>query len=65
MKSIGNEITMLKDRIYALLARYSVVLDTLDIFEKGGIAYIQTASPLMPHSDRFILSGIIDRISYL
>ena len=56
---------MLKDRIYALLARYSVVLDTLDIFGKGGIAHIQTASPLMPHSDRFILSGIIDRISYL
>ena len=56
---------MLKDRIYALLARYSVVLDTLDIFGKGGIAHIQTAPPLMPHSDRFILSGIIDRISYL
>ena len=40
-KSIGEEITMLKNRIHALLSSYGIAIEATDIFGKKGIAEIE------------------------
>ncbi len=64
-KSIGEDMTMLKNRIHALLSSYGIAIEATDIFGKKGIAEIEKASPLLSESDRFILSSTLERISNL
>jgi transposase len=64
-KSIGEETTMLKNRIHAILSSQGVSIDATDIFGKKGISEIEKASKILSDTDRFILSSIIDRISHL
>ena len=61
-KSIGEEITMLKNRIHALLSGHGIIIDATDIFGKKGTAQILNASSVLPEADRFVLSGLIERI---
>ena len=64
-KSIGEEITALKNRIHALLAGYGIKIDATDIFGRKGIAQIHYSYGKLSDSHRYILSAIIERISYL
>jgi len=64
-KSIGEEITMLKNRIHALLSSYGISIEATDIFGKKGTAEIDKVSKILSESDRFILSSILDRIASL
>jgi len=64
-KSIGEETTVLKNRVHAILSSYGISIDATDIFGKKGVAEIQKASKVLSDTDGFILSSIIDRISHL
>ena len=64
-KSIGEDITMLKNRIHALLSSYGISIEATDIFGKKGIAEIKKASSILSESYRFILSSTLERISNL
>lgn len=61
-KSLGEEITMIKNRMHALLARYGIVVKATDIFGKKGLNQIQSSSHRMSATDRIILSDMIKRI---
>ncbi len=64
-KSIGEDITMLKNKIHSLLTRYGITIDSSDIFGKRGIAQISSASSKLSPADKFVLSELMERISYL
>ena len=64
-RSIGNHITMIKNRIHALLSSYGVAIDATDIFGRKGIAQIHAASSELSDADRLILSSMLERISVL
>ena len=64
-QSIGRDITMIKNRIHALLSSHGMVIDASDIFGKKGISQIYNASKLLPQSETMILSSMIERISSL
>ena len=64
-RSIGNDITMIKNRIHALLSSYGMAIDATDIFGKKGIAQIHGASSMLSEPDRLILSSMLERISVL
>jgi transposase len=64
-RSIGEEITMIKNRIHALLSSYGIAIDATDVFGKKGIAQIHSASSMLSESDRFMLSSMLERISIL
>lgn len=64
-KSLGEEITMVKNRIHALLTGCVITIDAKDIFGKNGMAQIENASELLSKSDKFVLSNMIGHASYL
>ena len=64
-RSFGNNITMIKNCIHALLSSYGMAIDAIDIFGKNGIAQIQCASSMLSGSDRLILSSMLEKISVL
>jgi hypothetical protein len=58
-RSIGEEITMLKNRVHAIPAGYGINIDATDIFGRRGIAQIHGAISVLNDSDSFILSGLL------
>ena len=64
-KSIGEEITVIKNRTHALLSRYGITVEASDIFGRGGIREIEKRSEKLSESDRYILSDMLLRVSNL
>lgn len=64
-KSLGEDITMAKNRIHAILARYGIAVNATDIFGKRGIGEIESSSGKMRETDRIVLADMIQRISGL
>ena len=64
-RSIGEDITMLKNKIHALLSSHGLVIDASDTFGKRGISQIYGALKLLPQSETMLLSFMIERISSL
>ena len=64
-KSIGEEMTMIKNRTHALLSRYGITVEASDIFGRGGIREIEKRSEKLSESDRYILSDMLLRVSNL
>ena len=64
-KSIGEEMTMIKNRTHALLSRYGITVEASDIFGRGGIREIEKRSGKLSESDRYILSDMLFRVSNL
>ena len=64
-KSIGEEMTMIKNRTHALLSRYGITVEASDIFGRGGIREIEKRSEKLSESDRYILSDMLFRVSNL
>lgn len=64
-KSLGDEITEIKNRVHAVLGRYGISIDATDIFGKRGLSEIERSSEKMSASDRIIVSDMIERIREL
>ncbi|MEM4084363.1 MAG: transposase [Thermoplasmata archaeon] len=43
-KSIGEEITVIKNRVHALIARYGITIDASDIFGRSGVMDMERSS---------------------
>ena len=50
-KSIGEEMTMIKNRTHALLSRYGITVEASDIFGRGGIREIEKRSEKLSESE--------------
>jgi len=64
-KSIGEEITMLKNRIHAVLTRHGISIPATDIFGNRGLRIIDTRSSVLSSMERIMLADILERIKDL
>jgi len=64
-KSLGEDITRLKNKIHAILSKYGISINASDIFGKKGLKEIEKVSSILSPEDRFILNNILLRINEL
>ncbi len=59
-KSPGEEITMLKNRVHAILASAGIRINATDIFGKRGMVAIMRSANKLSTSQRFVLNDLMD-----
>lgn len=64
-RSLGEEITKIKNRIHALLTAYGISIDASDIFGKRGIRVMEKASEKLSTPDKMVMADMIHRVSDL
>ncbi len=64
-KSLGEDITRLKNKVHAILSGYGIHINASDIFGKKGLKVIENVSSILSLEDRFILNNILLRINEL
>ena len=64
-KAIGEEITMLKNRIHAILTRPGISVPAKDIFWKRGLRILESRSSVLSSTERIMLADLLDRIKDL
>ncbi|HLH86319.1 MAG TPA: transposase [Thermoplasmataceae archaeon] len=63
--SLGKIITMLKNRVHAILTSAGISIDATDIFGKRGVKCILNSLDNISKAQRFVLSDLLDQITYL
>ena len=64
-KSLGEAITMIKNRVHAILASAGIRIDATDIFGKKGMKCILGSADNISKAQRFVLADLLDQIAYL
>ena len=64
-KSLGEAITMIKNRVHAILASAGIRIDATDIFGKKGMKCILRSVDNLSTAQRFVLGDLLDQITYL
>ena len=65
LRSLGETITMLKNRVHAILTSADISIDATDIFGKKGMKCILGSVDNISTAQRFVLSDLLDQITYL
>ena len=61
-KSLGEEITMIKNRVHAMLAKHGISIHATDIFGRRGLREIEENSRNLMMAERIVMSDLIARI---
>lgn len=64
-KSLGEEITMIKNRVHAILTKNGISINATDIFGKRGLREIDSRSYKLTTAERIIMSDLLSRVSDL
>ena len=64
-KSLGETITMIKNRVHAILASAGIRIDATDIFGKKGMKCILGSVDNISTAQRFVITDLLDQITYL
>ncbi|MHB1812556.1 MAG: IS110 family RNA-guided transposase [Thermoplasmataceae archaeon] len=64
-RSLGEEITMIKNRVHALLTRHGILIKATDIFGRSGLMEIERRSSKLSPADRIVLTDMLHRIADL
>ncbi|WMT45202.1 MAG: IS110 family transposase [Cuniculiplasma divulgatum] len=64
-RSLGEAITMIKNRVHAILASAGISIDATDIFGKKGMKCILGSVDSISTAQRFVLADLLDQIAYL
>ncbi len=64
-KALGESITMIKNRVHAILTSAGISIDATDIFGKRGMKCILKSVDNISMAQRFIISDLMDQITYL
>ena len=64
-RSLGENITMIKNRVHAILASAGIRIDATDIFGKKGMKCILGSADNISKAQRFVLADLLDQITYL
>ncbi|MCL4345161.1 MAG: IS110 family transposase [Candidatus Thermoplasmatota archaeon] len=64
-RSLGEEITSIKNKVHALLAIHGISIEASDIFGKRSLGKILASSDGLPETDSIILTDLISRFSDL
>ena len=61
-KSLGEESTVVKNRVHAILAMHGVVIDETDIFGRHGIKKIEEAASRLTPAENIVMSDMLARV---
>ena len=64
-RSLGEIVTMIKNRVHAILASAGISIDATDILGKKGMKYILGLVDRLSTAQRFALGDLLDQITYL
>ncbi|MEM0134468.1 MAG: transposase [Thermoplasmatales archaeon] len=64
-KSLGEEVTVIKNRIHALLSSHGIRVDATDIFGRRGMREIEESSVRLKTRERVVMSDMLERLSDL
>jgi len=64
-KSLGEDMTRLKNKIHAILSKYGIHINATDIFGKKGLKEIEKVSSILSFEDKFVLNNLLLRINDL
>ena len=64
-RPIGEESTMLKNRIHAILTKHGISVPDTDLFGNGGLRIIETRSSILSNREMIMLADILERIKQL
>lgn len=64
-KFLGEEVTMIKNRIHAILSLYGIRIGATDIFGRRGMREIEESASRLDHSHRIVISDMLERLSDL
>ena len=64
-RSLGEEITGIKNRIHAILTAYGISIDASDIFGRKGVREMEKASGKLSTPDKMVMADMIHRVSDL
>ena len=62
-RTLGEEITSIKNKVHALLAIHGISIDASDIFGKRSLSRILASSDKLPETDSVILTDLISRFN--
>ncbi|MGC8506604.1 MAG: IS110 family transposase, partial [Thermoplasmata archaeon] len=64
-KSLGEEVTMIKNRIHALLSMHGIRIDATDIFGRKGMREIEGSFPKLKGNEKIVMEDMLKRLSDL
>ncbi len=64
-KSLGEEVTIIKNRIHALLSMHGISIDATDIFGRKGFREIEESFPKLKGNERIVMEDMLKRLSDL
>ena len=64
-KSLGEEVTMIKNRIHELLTMHGIGIDATDIFGRKGMREIEGSFPKLKENERIVMEDMLKRLSDL
>lgn len=64
-KSLGEEVTMIKNRIHALLSLHGIRIEATDIFGRRGIREIEESSSELNSYEKVVMNDMLERLSEL
>ena len=63
--SLGEELTLKKNKIHALLTSYGIIIKATDPFGKKGLREIENSYSNLNYSDRIVLRSLLNDISFI
>ncbi|KQB34857.1 hypothetical protein AOG55_08905 [Acidiplasma cupricumulans] len=63
--SLGEELTLKKNKIHALLTSYGIIIKATDPFGRKGLREIESNYSNLNYSDRIVLRSLLSDISYI
>ena len=63
--SLGEELTLKKNKIHALLTSYGIIIKATDPFGKKGLKEIESNYSNLNYSDRIVLRSLLNDISFI
>ena len=61
----GEELTLKKNKIYALLTSYGIIIKATDPFGKKGLREIENNYNNFSYADRIVLRSLLSDISFI
>ena len=63
--SLGEELTLKKNKIHALLISYGIIIKATDPFGRKGLREIESNYSNLNYSDKIVLRSVLNDISYI
>ena len=64
-KSLGEKVTMIKNRIHAILSMHGIIVDATDIFGRKGLREIEKSFPKLKENKKIVMEDMLKRLSDL